>query len=177
MAWQTPPTWATTSGISANSLNTYLRDNLQSLRNNNDWLVKCTVTGNQSVPTTTYTNIDFTRHDILVGTTALHSTASGAKFNAPVPGKYRLLGTEVMVSASGWIGVAYELNGDGNAIDINADMSETAELRELFFVDVVNMTTADVLRLQAWIERNTSGTINAGIEETRVTWTLIGAAT
>ena len=178
MGWVTPPDWATTSGISLGSLNTYLRDNMLSLRNNNDWLVKCSKTANQSVPATAYTPISFNVHDILVGTTALHSTASGTKFHAPVAGQYRLLGTEVFVSSSGWVGAAYRLNGVSPDFDISADMAETPELREILFVDTITMTTADYLEVLAWVERASSGTINGGAPlDTRVTWQLIGAAT
>lgn len=177
MAWSTPPAWATTSGISLGSLNTHLRDNMLSLRNNNDWLVKASKAANQSVPTTTYTAVTYTVHDITVGTTALHSTASGTKFMAPEPGYYRLLGTHVYASSSGWVDAAYRLNATGLIFDMSADMSENATPRELFFCDTIAMTTADYLEVLAYIERNTSGTVLSGATASRVTWQLIGAAT
>lgn len=176
MAWSTPPAWATTSGISANSLNTYLRDDLLSLRNNNDWLVKASKSANQSIGATARTPITYNVHDILVGTTALHSTASGTKFMAPVPGYYRLLGTMVWASASGWVTAAYNKNGGTSFCDINSDMAEFPHERELFLADTIAMTTADYLEVIGRVDRNTSGTIISGAVATRVTWQLIGAA-
>lgn len=177
MTWTRPPNWATTSGISLDSFNTYLRDNLRSLRNNNDRLVKCSMASTQSIGTTVYEAIDYRRHDILVGSDALHSTASGTKFQAPEPGYYRMLGTMVYASSSGWTGVAHRLNGTGVIYDVTADMAENADPRELFFCDTLMMTTADYVEIMGYVERNTSGTIASGSTASRVTWHLIGAAT
>lgn len=178
MSWNTPPDWATTSGISLDSMNKYLRDNLRSLRNNNDWLVKASLVAPQSINSElVYTPVAYHRQDILVGTTALHSTALAARFKAPEPGQYRMLGTMVYASASGWAAVAYGLNGVDPIYDVTADMSENADPRELFFCDVVMMTTADYLQIMGYVERNTSGTLASGSTNTRVTWSLIGAAT
>lgn len=177
MGWNTPPDWATTSGISANSLNTYMRDNLLSLRNNNDWLVKASKSANQSIGATARTPITFNVQNILVGSTAIHSTASGTKFMAPVPGYYRLLGTMVWASASGWVTAAYSKNGGTSYYDVNSDMSEFPHERELFMADTIAMTTADYIEVIGYLERNTSGTIISGATASRVTWQLIGAAT
>lgn len=176
MAWSTPPSWATTSGISVGSLNTFMRDNLLSLRNNNDWLIQATKSANQSIGATVYTAITYNVHQITIGTTALHSTASGSKWMAPVAGYYRLIGTQVWASASGWLTASYRLNGSTLNYDMNSDMSENVINREIFFADTIAMTTADYLEVMGRVERNTSGTIISGSTATRATWHLIGAA-
>lgn len=178
MAWTQPVTWTTSSGPSAAQLNAQLRDNLLSLRNNNDWLVHCSKSAGQSI-TTAQTAITFNVHDYIVGTTAIHSTASGSKFMAPVAGYYRLIGTAVWNQTSGYRQLSCRLNGATDSPDTLNVMWEGAAgfPREQFGSINQPMTTADYLEIFGKVYNNTSGTIISGATGTRFGWYLLGAST
>lgn len=179
MAWSKPVTWATTSGPSANVLNQQLKTNLLSLRNNLDWMVRCSKSANQTIGTSnTYTPITFNQHDWTVGTTATHGTASGSKFHAPEPGWWRLMGTLIYASASGHRAVGYQLNGAGTVLTMAQEhVATNINPRELFFSEIVPMTTADYLELCGLFSANTSAQVLGGTSNTRMTWQMVGGAT
>lgn len=180
MVWSTPRDWATGEQVTVPLLNQELRDNLLSIRNNNDWMVRCTKSANQSLGTTGYTAIPWNVHDFIVGTTALHSTASGEKFMAPVAGWYGLRGSIIYGSASGYRGIAYAFNttGAGTRYDMAVSFrGGSAVPPEIYFNDEVQMTTADYLCLQGYFQNNTSAQVVGGASQSHVAWWLIGAST
>lgn len=179
MAWSKPVTWATSSGPSAAVLNQELKTNQASLRNNLDWLVRASKSGNQTIGTSnTYTAITFNQHDFNVGTTQTHATASGSKFLAPEPGWWRLMGTLIYASASGYRAAAYQLNGAGTVWTLNQEhVATNTNPRELFFSEIVQMASTDYLELLGYFSANTSAQVIGGTSNTRMTWQMIGGAT
>lgn len=180
MSWASPVTWTTgASGVVATALNQQLRDNLKSLRNGHDILVQCSLAANQSLAASnTDTGIGFTVHDSIVGTTALHSTASGAKFNAPSAGWYGLTGSVILNTASGTRAISYRLNGTGVVHRTGYEyLGGAASPRQFSIDETVQMTTADYLEVTALFLQGTSATIIGGATGTRMAWHLLGAST
>lgn len=175
MAWTTPKTWATGENVSIGSLNTYLRDNLLALRNNNNWAVRCSLAGSTALLSGS-TVVNWTVHDFLTGTTALHSTASGTKLMAPEAGYYSLIVNAIFTSgASGSRTVGYRFNGAGARYDLNAvTYSPAVSPYGLTGADLVQMTTADYLTIE--VNLTVAATLAGGPTNSRCFWSMVGAS-
>lgn len=86
MGWSSDPGWSNGAVLTAANLNTYLRDNLFSLRDGNDVWVKLYLSGNPSIPNNVTTNISWDSVAFSAG--GIWSAGNPTRLTAPTTGKY-----------------------------------------------------------------------------------------
>ena len=187
MAWTLPHSWATGQTISGStavadssvSLNYQLRDNLLSARNLWDNAIHLSLTSNPSVPSSTPTSVVWRRVDWQVGNSTIWASASGARLQVPVAGRWEGLGVlEWTQNVSGGRSVQISVNGTtsyrcgAQAAPINSGDGVRQP-----FGDILELTTADHVQVLAF--QNTGGALElhgGKRDRTRFCWRFLGAA-
>lgn len=181
MAWTPPPIFATTSGITPGTLNTYVRDNLKSIRNNNDAIVQVYLAANFGLAASGFTPINWTAHDVWAGTTAIHATSSGQRLYATETGRWRLCGSVMYNAASGYSEIGYRVNAtaSGTLNILAAQFYGAAIPRTLSFSDTIALASGEFVSLSVYANAGASAhvIVGGGATGSRVAWEFVGAST
>lgn len=144
--WTIPKTWALGENITLSDLNTYVRDDVKTLRGLNSAACRLTMSANLSVANNNGVRPAWNTEQWDYG--SIHSTAvSASEINIGLTGWYEIWGRAVWaLNTSGRRGLRWVLNRNGSDLDTyvcDVNQAVAATGNSLCFVDEAYLTSGD----------------------------------
>lgn len=174
MGWTADPGRSNGAVLTAANLNTYLRDNLLSLRDGNDIWVKLYLSGNPSIPNNVTTKISWDSVAFSAG--GIWNVANPTRLVAPVTGKYLLfVNLEWRSNTNNLRNISISRTGGGAAIYDLQSQGASGGKSNLSGKLILSMSATNYIEIMGFQSSGGSLTLHGGTRDrTRAAMIFLG---